>query len=216
MIDKSRPGAAQGSPPEFLPVPRASARHDGWTADRQRRFIEALMNTGSVKSAAHAVNMTPEGAYALRRHPAAASFAAAWEQALAAGIQRLEDHALDRALNGEEVPVYSYGKLVGTRRVHNDRLLMFLLRNRAGERFQASTTGNNAVRQAEMRRLREEWRAEWEAEAPTAAEIGASLNAKLAACRDQLQATQSEKTRALYEAYLASMRADRDKGYGEE
>ena len=60
--------------PEFTPVPRQCQRHDGWTADRQRRFIEALADLGSVKSAAHAVNMTPEGAYLLRRHPQAEVF----------------------------------------------------------------------------------------------------------------------------------------------
>jgi len=135
MIDKSRPPKGTRKPPEFLPVPRAQNRHTGWTPERQRGFIEALMNTGSVKSAAHAVNMAPEGAYALRRHPEAESFRKAWEEALAVGVQRLEDHAMDRALNGEEVPVYSYGKLIGTRRIWNDRLIMFLLRTRAPERF---------------------------------------------------------------------------------
>jgi len=213
MIDNSRPGGSSpAAAPEFLPVPRKSARHDGWTPERQRGFIQALMDTGSVKSAAHAVNMTPEGAYALRRHPGGASFRKAWEQALAAGIQRLEDLAMDRALNGEEVPVYSYGKLVGTRRVYNDRLLMFLLRNRAAPRFAASTTGNNAVRQQQLDRLRAEWRAEWEAEGPTAAEVAESLNTKLADLRRTVSARQSPRTRELYEAYLASAKADLQEG----
>lgn len=44
---------------------------------------------------------------------------------------------MDRALNGVEVPVYAYGKIIGTRRVYNDRLLMFMLRNRAPKRFAA-------------------------------------------------------------------------------
>ena len=42
---------------------------------------------------------------------------------------------MDRALNGVEELVYFYGELAGTRVVHNDRLLMFLLRNRAPDRF---------------------------------------------------------------------------------
>ncbi len=79
--------------------------------------------------------MTAESAYQLRRQRDAESFAAAWLQALDHGISRLEDVALERALYGVEVPVYSYDKLVGTRRVFNDRLLMFLLRNRAPGRF---------------------------------------------------------------------------------
>lgn len=126
--------------PPFAPVPRRRARFDGWTPERQKAFIEALADTGSVKAAAHAVNMSPEGAYQLRRQPGAEEFAAAWNAALDHGIQRLEDIAMERAIHGVEVPVYSYGKLVGSRIVHNDRLLMFMLRNRASDRFAAGAT----------------------------------------------------------------------------
>ena len=128
-IDKSRLPEAERPPlPEFLPVPR-KYRHDGWTPERQAGFIEALSDTGSVKAAAHAVNMTPEGAYYLRQ-PGAESFRAAWEAALRHGVRRLTDVGLERALHGVEVPVYHFGAVVGTRRVYNDRLLMFYLRNR--------------------------------------------------------------------------------------
>ena len=95
MIDKSHPAptAEPASPPStlpaFAPVPRLRDRHDGWTPDRQHRFIDALADLGSVRAAAHAVNMTPEGAYLLRRHPDATEFRAAWEAALALGVQRL-------------------------------------------------------------------------------------------------------------------------------
>lgn len=120
--------------PDFAPVPRRY-RHDGWTAVRQRAFIAALADMGSVKAAARSIGMTPESAYYLRRQPGAEGFAAAWLAALDHGVRRLEDIALERAIHGVEVPVYSYGKLVGTRRVYNDRLLMFMLRNRAPDRF---------------------------------------------------------------------------------
>ena len=137
-IDKTRPTRGKSSPlPQFTPVPRHYQRHDGWTPERQLGFIEALADTGSVKAAAHRVNMTPEGAYLLRRHAEAATFRKAWEAALALGIQQLEDIAMERALHGTEVPVYSYGKLIGSRVVHNDRLLMFMLKNRAPTRFAA-------------------------------------------------------------------------------
>ena len=139
-------------------MPRKYNRHDGWTPDRQRRFIEALADSGSVKRAAHAVNMTPEGAYLLRRHPKGHEFRAAWEAALALGVQRLEDVAMERAIHGVEVPVYHFGQIVGTRRVYNDRLLMFLLRNRAPERFAADgAKALSAVDQALLARLKREW-----------------------------------------------------------
>ena len=229
MIDKSRPSSSPAAtPPSFVPVPRRTARHDGWTPERQQGFIEALMATGSVRAAAHAVNMAPEGAYALRRHPQAGSFRKAWEAALGHGIQRLEDLAMERALNGQDVPVYSYGKLVGTRRVYNDRLIMFLLRNRAPARFPGSRPGGGQGRrgaaqagdpaqQRKLERLRRQWRAEWEAEqeaeAPSPEEIRLSIENKLAAFRRDIDATMSDRTRALYEAAQAAHEEDRRQGY---
>jgi hypothetical protein len=165
MIDKSRPEAEVIEVPEFAPVPRQCKRHDGWTPTRQRGFIQALADLGSVRAAAHAVNMTPEGAYLLRRHPEAAEFREAWEAALALGVQRLEDVAMERALFGVEVPVYHFGAVVGTRRVYNDRLLMFMLRNRAPKRFAADSYHNaDAASKGQLDRLKRDWRKEWQEE----------------------------------------------------
>jgi hypothetical protein len=50
MIDKSREPRAnrpRRTLPAFTPIPRLCARHDGWTPERQRGFIEALADTGS-------------------------------------------------------------------------------------------------------------------------------------------------------------------------
>lgn len=127
--------------PPFEPVPR-KFRHDGWTPARQRAFIAALADTGSVKRACRHVNMSPEGAYYLRRQRGSESFRRAWEAALDFGVQRLKDEAFDRALNGQLSPVFVGGKLKGFRRVKNDRLLMFCLRMNArgadGRRLSAS------------------------------------------------------------------------------
>ena len=121
--------------PPFAPVPREKDRANGWKPEVQRAFIEALAETGSVRAACRRVNRADHGAYLLRRHPEAQAFRAAWDAALDIGMRRIEDVAMDRALHGVEVPVYSYGKLVGTRTVYNVRLVMFMLRNRAPERF---------------------------------------------------------------------------------
>jgi len=219
-IDKRQLPALPGQIPDFTPVPRGRQRHDGWTEDRQRRFIEALSVTGSVKAAAHRVNMTPEGAYLLRRHPEAGEFRAAWEAALALGVQQLEDVALERALHGTEVPVYSYGKLVGSRIKHNDRLLMFMLKNRAPTRFNAqgqvtargNTIGNPGYA-TELSRLKKQWRKEWEAERNATAhqrgeEAILSINAKLEAVRQRRLAAMSPRTRRLHDAFVESQRLD--------
>ncbi len=119
-----------GAPiPAFEPVPRKCARHDGWTPARQRAFIEALADTGSVTRAAAMVNMATEGAYYLRRQPGAEGFRAAWEAALDYGVARMKDIAFERAVTGYLVPVITGGKLLGYRRIYNDRLLMFCLRH---------------------------------------------------------------------------------------
>lgn len=119
--------------PAFEPVPR-KPRHDGWTPERQRAFIGALADTGSVSRACRYVNMSEVGAYYLRRRPGSEGFRRAWEAALDLGVQRLKDVAYERAIDGQLVPVFVAGKLKGFRRVRNDRLLMFCLRmNMRGE-----------------------------------------------------------------------------------
>lgn len=199
---------------DFVPVPRRCQRHDGWTPERQKGFIAALADSGSVKSACLAVNMASEGAYQLRRHPEAAGFAKAWQAALALGVQRLEDIAMERALNGVEVPVYSYGKLVGTRVVHNDRLLMFLLRSLSPKRFASGAAkGPHAAQASNLKRLKREWLAEWEAEQeaakPSEEEVIRSINAKLERRLRAQKRAMSPRTLRLQALLEDSQRIDR-------
>lgn len=120
---------------EWIPVPR-QRRSDGWTPQRQREFIEALADTGSVVDAARAVNMSANSCYRLRRAPGAEGFAAAWEAAIAHASRRLVDIAFDRAVNGVEDAVLDKdGTVLHIRRRYNDRLLMFLLRAHHPERY---------------------------------------------------------------------------------
>lgn len=197
-----------GELPPFTPVPRQYQRHDGWTPERQRAFIEALADTGSVAAAARAVDMSSEGAYHLRRQPGAQEFRAAWEAALALGIQRIEDVAMDRALNGTEEPVYSYGKLIGTRIKRNDGLLMFLLRNRAPERFAAGggSKALGAVSQAQLDKLKKKWRAEWEAEQRnvSAADVRASIDRKIDDIRRRMERERPHRRAVLSAETLAA------------
>ncbi|MCZ8136469.1 MAG: hypothetical protein O9266_09200 [Porphyrobacter sp.] len=214
-----------GELPPFTPVPRQCARHDGWTPERQIAFIEALADTGSVEAACKAVNMSTVGAYHLRRQPGAETFRKAWEAALQLGVARVEDVVMDRALNGVEEPLYSYGKLIGTRRRYNDRLLMFILRNRAPERFaDGAPKALNAIGRMELERHKKQWRKEWEAEQPnvTPEEVRARIDRKITDLRTRFQreaehrwAALSEETRsawahfiALRDRDLAAMNAD--------
>lgn len=209
-----------GELPPFTPVPRQCARHDGWTPERQAAFIEALADTGSVEAACKAVDMSSVGAYQLRRQPGAESFRKAWQAAIDLGVARVEDVVMDRALNGVEQPLYSYGKLVGNRRRYNDRLLMFILRNRAPERFaDGAPKGLNAVSTMQLDKLKQEWRAEWEAgqRKVSPAEVRASIERKVEAIRLRMQAeaehrwaTLSQETRDAWAHFLALRDRDLD------
>jgi hypothetical protein len=66
----------------FAPV-AVKSRHDGWTPARQRRFVLELARGAGPDAAARLVGKTRQTAYALRRRPGAAQFAAAWDAALA-------------------------------------------------------------------------------------------------------------------------------------
>ena len=156
--------------PDFRPVPRETDRHDGWTADVQRRFVEALADTGSVTAAARTVGRAARGAYELRRHPEAGEFRHAWNAALDIAVRLIEDGVMDRAINGVQVPVYAKGgELAGWRTVHNEHVTTFILKHRAPERFggmrrSQGAKGDNAIDKMELNRLRKQWRQEWEKE----------------------------------------------------
>lgn len=140
---------------DFTPVPRRY-RHDGWTPERQRAFIVALAETGSVTHAAARVNMAKEGAYQLRLQPGAEGLCAAWEAALDHGVHTLADIAIDRARDGVPVPIFHNGVQVGERRWYNDRLLMFVLKHHMPSRYGADLPGGTK----NAKTLQREWRAE--------------------------------------------------------
>ncbi|HEY7810619.1 MAG TPA: hypothetical protein VIA98_09585 [Allosphingosinicella sp.] len=77
------PFARFGALLDFDPVPRRTARADGWDAEVQRAFIAALSLTGTVRQACRAVNKAAYGAEQLRHVPGNEGFLAAWDEALA-------------------------------------------------------------------------------------------------------------------------------------
>src|ERR1700761_4955834 len=90
----------------WVPVRRVP-RYDGWTEEKQRRFIETLADTGLVGHAAKAVGMSRESAYQLRRAGHGAAFARAWDAARRHAAGLIEDIAFERAIQGVELEVYN-------------------------------------------------------------------------------------------------------------
>ncbi len=145
--DRSRTVATVAEPPvldangfdphdfEWRPVLRRP-RSDGWTPELQRRFVEALADTGIVADACRSLDISVQSAYRLRRSAGAESFARAWDAAVAAAATRLIDVAMTRAIDGVDIPVFDRdGCRIGSKRHYSDRLMMFLLRAYRPDRF---------------------------------------------------------------------------------
>lgn len=112
--------------PAFTPAPTRK-KHAGWTAERQREFIEHLALTGSVGEACALVGLASSSAYRLRNKAGAESFARAWDAALSLAATRLAAIAFDRALHGRAERFYKDGELVMERKMPSDYLLTWLL-----------------------------------------------------------------------------------------
>ena len=111
------------APVPFDPVPSRKSR--GWSAERQRTFIRALAETGSVHLASRATGLSARSAYSLRVRSQA--FARAWDMAQQLAVGRLSALAFDRAIHGRVEQVFEDGVLVSEKRAPSDRLLMWLL-----------------------------------------------------------------------------------------
>lgn len=66
-----------------------------------------------------------------------AGFRLAWDAALDYALNRLEQAAIGRAINGVARPVFYQGEQVGEWREYDERLTMFLLRFRRRARYGA-------------------------------------------------------------------------------
>lgn len=135
-------------PIDFTPVARLRKRRNGWTPEAQRAFIDALAQCGCVARAARSVGMTPRSAYRLLESQGAESFAEAWDQAIARGVESLRWNALDRALHGAWVPVVRRGRIVSFEHRRSDRLAIALLSGRN------ASVADNRERAASRRKYR--------------------------------------------------------------
>lgn len=104
-----------------------TTRHDGWDLERQAAFLRALSATHSVSEAAKSVGRSRQSAYRLRSRLKGQPFDLAWEVAFHHSYDVLAHTALERALNGVEVPVFFQGEQVGAYRRFDERLTVALL-----------------------------------------------------------------------------------------
>jgi hypothetical protein len=119
-------GVAAAPAPEFEIAPTRN-RLSGWTAERQRAFIDHLSLTGSVGEAAALAGVSSRSAYRLRNRSGAEDFARAWDAALRLSATRLAAIAFDRAVHGRSERIYRDGELVMERKMPSDYMLTWLL-----------------------------------------------------------------------------------------
>ena len=129
------------SPPESLAI-----RHDGWTYPRQRAFLERLSETGVVRHACDAAEMSPRSAYNLRGRADGVGFRLGWDAAILIARGRLVDELMARALEGQtEVRSRDRDYDTITRHRHDNRLAMAMLSRLDRIAEVDLTAGTNAV-----------------------------------------------------------------------
>jgi hypothetical protein len=100
-------------------------RHDGWTPEKMRLFLERFAECGVVREACEAAGMSARAAYNLRdRDPL---FAAGWDAAAVKARAPLADEAYSRARNGVVERIYRDGVVVAERHRYDNRLTMAVL-----------------------------------------------------------------------------------------
>jgi hypothetical protein len=75
-------------------------RRDGWTPERQLRFLDALASSGSIASAAAFAGMSRESAYRLRYRRDGALFGTLWDRIVAPELPSCEVHT-EALTNGQ-------------------------------------------------------------------------------------------------------------------
>lgn len=122
--------------PALVSPRTATQRHDGWTPERQRIFLETLAECGTVQDACRAAGMSPASAYALRQRKSGALFALGWAAALRHARERLADELLSRAMHGCTETVERGDEII-TRHRFDNRLSMAMLTrlDREAEKF---------------------------------------------------------------------------------
>lgn len=129
---------------ELEPGAPDSARYNGWTAEKQKRFLTALSLGHPVNRACAIVDMSRQSAYALRNAARGAAFRLAWDAALLRSRDVLADELMERALNGVRTTVTADDGRTVTRHRH-DNTLAFRMLTRLDRRADAACTDANAA-----------------------------------------------------------------------
>jgi len=113
------------------------------TTKRKNEFLNLLSEGFSVSHAAAAVNISRWAMYQHRANDE--EFAAAWNEAVEAGTDKLEDEARRRAFEGVDEPVFYQGMECGVIRKYSDTLLIVLLKARRPGKYRENVNLSGEV-----------------------------------------------------------------------
>lgn len=100
-------------------------------------FLKTLAMSGVVTTACYKAKVSRQTAYKTREGDA--DFATAWDEALDAAADGMEEEAHRRAVVGVLKPVFQGGKKVGSIREYSDTLLIFRLKAVRPEKYRERT-----------------------------------------------------------------------------
>ena len=126
-----------------------SVRVDGWTGEKQRRFLEAVADGSTVSDACMFVRMSPASAYAFRRTARGQAFALGWSAANLVARDRVAEGLLARAIEGQVVEITRADGSIVTKHHFDNRLALTLLARLdryadAGEGGEGAAPGRSA------------------------------------------------------------------------
>jgi hypothetical protein len=103
------------------------------TAHLKTAFLRAFATYGNVSRACDESGAARRRVYEWKEHDP--RFLAAFQFARVEAVERLENVAYERAVEGYDKPVYQGGERVGTIREYSDSLLTLLLKANAPEKY---------------------------------------------------------------------------------
>jgi hypothetical protein len=155
-------------------------RHDGFTPEKQRRFLKALTRTGCISDACRAVRISRE---TVRRHRNKwAEFDGKVTDALGLAAAELETIAWKRATVGAEEKVIRDGKVVAIKVKPSDAMLKLLLQGANPKKYGRIGRGGMTRRQIEKQLRKEitrELEAKYKPEIASVDEVCAALARRL-------------------------------------
>jgi hypothetical protein len=115
------------------------ASKPGWP----NRFLKALARCGTVSHASRIAGVSNRHAH--RQREKDPRFAQAWIEAERRFTDRAERELFRRAIDGVEEPIYQGGKLVGTKLVYSDSLLLAVVKARKPDLYRERSTVEHAL-----------------------------------------------------------------------